>query len=115
MTTQRLLQGLWFAVDEVIHHDDIEVWRLQNAIARGNSHHENAGRVKCDSQERKPSATARCGKQGSARQQGPVSSKIFELPAMVVVHVREHRAESLDDRRSCSSRYEEQVLRDGAT
>ena len=79
MTTQGLLQGLWFAVDEVIHHDDIEVGRFQDAITRGDSHHENVGCVKCYSQERKPSAMVGSGEHVSTKQEVPVNIKVFDL------------------------------------
>ena len=56
---RHLLKQLWLAVDEVVHHDDIQVGRLQDSIARGDSHHKNAGCVKPDSQEGEASATIR--------------------------------------------------------
>ena len=56
----------------------------------------------------------RCGQYIPAKQQVPVNIKVFDLRAVVGIHVREHSAESFDRCRLCSSRYEEQIFRDGA-
>src|SRR5437867_5784721 len=69
---------------------------------------------KPDSQEGKASAMGRCGQYIPAKQQVPVNIKVFDLRAMVGIHVREHSTEPFDRCRLCSSRYEEQIFRNGA-
>src|SRR5437870_4372397 len=56
----------------------------------------------------------RCGQHVAAKQKVTVNIEVFDLRAMVVIHVREHNAEPFDRCRLCSPRYEEQIFRDGA-
>ena len=56
----------------------------------------------------------RCGQHISAKQQVTVNIEVFDLRAVVGIHVREHSAEPFDRCRSCGSRYEKDVFRDGA-
>src|SRR5262245_49022849 len=56
----------------------------------------------------------RRGQHVPAKQQVPVNIKVFDLRAVVGIHVGEYSAESFDRCRPRSSRYEEQIFRDGA-
>ena len=56
----------------------------------------------------------RRGQHVPAKQQVTVHIKVFDLRAVVGIHVGEYSAEPFDRCRSCSSRYEEQVFRDSA-
>ena len=81
------------AINKVIHDDDIPVGCAQDAIARGNSDQKNASCVKPDSQERKASAIGRSGQYVPAKQQITVDIEVFDLGAMVKIHVGEYGAE----------------------
>src|SRR2546430_3504049 len=107
-------KGLWLAVDKIIHDDDIQIGYFQDPIARGNSDQKDAGCVKPDSQERKASAISRSGQYVLAKQQLTGNIEVFDLRAMVSIHVGEYGAEPFDRCRLCSSRYKEKVFRDGA-
>ncbi len=56
----------------------------------------------------------RCRQHIPAKQQVTVNIKVFDLRAVVSIDVGEYSAEPFDRCRSCSSRYEEQIFRDGA-
>src|SRR6266536_1862968 len=114
MGPQGLGQGLRFAVDEVIHHDDISVGCSQDAIARRNSDEKNASCVKPDSQERKASAIGRSRQHVPAKQQVTVDIEGFDLRAVVNIHVGEYGAEPCARCRLCSPRYKEKCFRDVA-
>src|SRR6266496_4722973 len=114
MGPQGLGQGLGFAVDEVIHHDDIPVGYFQDAIARRNSDEKNGSCVKPDSQERKASAIGRAGQYVLAKQQVTVDIEVFDLCAILSIHVGEYGAEACARCRMCSSRYKEKCFRDVA-
>ena len=109
-----LWQSLWLAVDEVIHDDDIPAGCFQDAIARGNSYQENISCVKPDSQERKASAIGRPGQYVLAEQQVTGNIEVFDLRAIVNIHVGEYGTEPFDRCRMRSSRYKEKVFCDGA-
>src|SRR6266567_7488314 len=109
MGPQGLGQGLRFAVDEVIHHDDIPVGCSQDAIARRNSDEKNASCVKPDSQERKASAIGRSGQYVPAKQHVTVDIEVFDLRAIISIHVGEYGAEPCARCRMCSSRYKKSV------
>src|SRR6266496_1975447 len=110
----RLWQKLRLAINEVIHDDDILIGCFQDAIARGNSDQKNVSCVKPDSQERKASAVSRSGQYVPAKQQVTGNIEVFDLRAMVNIHVGEYGAEPFDRCRRCSCRYKEKVFRDVA-
>src|SRR5262249_49908873 len=104
----------------VIHDDDIQVGYFQDAVARSNSHHKNAGCVKPDSQERKACACCRLRQYVTAEQQVAGDIEVFDLRAIASIDVGEYDAEPFDRCRLCridpgrSARYKEEVFRDGA-
>ena len=109
-----LRKELWLAINKVIHDDDIPVGCSQDAIARRNSDEKNTSCVKPDSQERKASAIGRSGQYILAKQQVTVNIEVFDLRAVVSIHVGEYGAEPRGRRRLCSSRYKEKSFRDVA-
>ena len=109
-----LRKELWLAINKIIHDDDIPVGRSQNAIARRNSDEKNASCVKPDSQERKASAIGWSGQHVLAKQQVTVDIEVFDLRAMISIHVGEYGAEPCARCRMRSSRYEEKCFRDVA-
>ena len=109
-----LWQSLRLAINKIIHDDDIPVGCFQDAIARRNSDEKNASCVKPDSQERKASAIGRSGQYVLAKQQVTVDIEVFDLRAIVNIHVGEYGAEPRARCRLCSSRYKEKCFRDVA-
>ncbi len=109
-----LMQSLRFAINKIIHDDDIPVGCFQDAIARPNSDEKNASCVKPDSQERKASAIGSSGQHVLAKQQVTVDIEVFDLRAMISIHVGEYGAEACARCRLCSSRYKEKCFRDVA-
>ena len=109
-----LWQSLRLAINKVIHDDNISVGCSQDAIARRNSDEKNASCVKPDSQERKASAIGRSGQYVPAKEQIAVNIEVFDLRAVVNIHVGEYGAEPCARCRMGSSRYKEKCLRDVA-
>jgi len=112
--TPQLRKELWLAINKIIHDDDIPVGCFQDAIARRNSDEKNASCLKPDSQERKASAIGRSGQYVLAKQQVTVDIEVFDVRAMVKIHVGEYGAEPRGRCRLRSSRYKEKSFRDVA-
>ena len=104
-------QGLWLAVDEVIHHDDVLfpiIIRPRGDVAARDPHPGDARVVKHDAEEGQ-APIARRGRDEAAEQQlavgvevlhqraGPTVSALLARPAPIrLVNVREDRAEASD-------------------
>jgi hypothetical protein len=114
------VKQLRFAVDKVIHGDDVQVGYPQDTIARGNSDHKNAGCVKPDSQEGEARESCWLRQYVTTKQQITGNTEVFNFRAIANIHAGKNDAEPFDRCRlcridpRCSARHKEEVFRDGA-
>src|SRR5205814_9233112 len=89
-------KGLWLPVDKIIHDDDIQVGYFQDPIAGGNSDQKDASCVKPDSEERKARARCRLRQYVTAEQQDTANIEVFDLRAIVKIHVGQYDTKSFE-------------------